>query len=227
MIEKRKLTRLKLLYHLRVFDRSNFKLLGHLADIHTEGMRVISEQPLKTNAVHDIRIALPETIGCTEEIHFSAQVLWCKKYVNPLFSQAGFQIQHMSAEYVQIIESLIQKYGFQKIFNNKAVQYYRGIEGYNCAQALLKFYKNRFAVTEDQIGAHAAFGGGDAEGGICGALYAVKQLANNPKIEKIIVQRFKKEVGSVCCDDILEMGRLSCAGCIYTAATILQDIIDT
>ena len=226
MIEKRKLTRLKLLYYLRVFDRDNFKLLGFLGDIHTQGMMLISEKPQDINMVHKIRIALPDVIEGKDEIHFTAKSLWSKPYVNPLFFQSGFQIQRISDRYVGMLESMIQNYGFQGIFKSKAVTLYRGIEGYNCAQAILSVFQERLHVDEERILEFIDYGGGNAKGGVCGALYAIQQLAENPEQAQVMVQRFDEEVGSVFCDEILEMGRLSCAGCIFTASKILQSLLD-
>ena len=81
-------------------------------------------------------------------------------------------------------------------------------------------------ISENQISTFADYGGGKAEDGICGALYAVKQLAGNAELIQKIVQQFKEEVGTVYCDEILELGRLSCTGCICTAAEIFQRILD-
>ncbi len=226
MPEKRELSRLKLLFHLRVFDRGSFKLLGHLADIHTKGMMVVSEQSQKINAVHDIKILLPEAIDSQDEVHFTAKVLWCVPYVNPLFYQSGFKIQRIDNVFVQLMESMIQTYGFHGIFHSDAVKYHRGVEGYNCAQAILKEFQNRLGVTDEQVVDYAAYGGGRAEDGICGALYAIKQLAGDIDLIKIIMQQFQEEVGSVNCDEILQLGRLSCAGCICTASRVLQRVLD-
>jgi hypothetical protein len=222
MREKRKLTRLKLLYHLRVFDRETFRLLGYLVDIHTEGMSLISEKLPEVDKTHSIRIMLPEKIDDQNEIHFTARLLWRSPFINPLFYQAGFKIQHIEKRYVQSLKALIYTYGFHSIFQNKAVRYYRGIEGYNCAQAILKVFQERLNISENQIIAYTDYGGGKAEDGICGALYAIKQLAGDPELIKKIVRQFKEEVGTVYCDEILELGRLSCTGCICTASEILQ-----
>jgi hypothetical protein len=225
MREKRNLSRLKLLYHLRVLDRDNYKRLGHIADIHTQGMMVLSEQRLKPQVVHDIKIALPEPLDGWEEIELSAKVLWCVPYVNPLFFQSGFKFRHIDGILVQALESLIQRYGFLGVFQNHAVNFYRGIEGYNCAQAVSKMFQAQLDVDDDQIAGFGACGGGNAEDGICGALYAIKQLAGNDRNRQSVIQRFEQEVGSLYCDEILVLGRLSCAGCIYTACRILQDIL--
>lgn len=226
MRERRKLTRLKLLYHLRVLDRDNFKLLGYLVDIHTEGMGIISEQLPEVDKTHSIRIILPEDFNGQDEIHFSAKLLWRSPYINPLFYHAGFKIQHIEKAHVQLLESLIHNFGFRNIFLNRAVQYYRGIEGYNCAQAILKTFQDRLDINENQVNDYADYGGGKAEDGICGALYAVKQLSGNAEHIKKIVQQFEDEVGTIYCDEILELGRLSCTGCICTATEIFLRILD-
>jgi hypothetical protein len=226
MHERRKLTRIKLLYHLRVFDKDNFKLLGYLVDIHTEGMSLISEKLLEVDKTHSIRIILPENSYDQEEIHFSAKLLWRSPYINPLFYQAGFKIKHIEKAHVHLLESLIHNYGFRNIFLNRAVRYYRGIEGYNCAQAILKTFQDRLDINENQINSYVDYGGGKAENGICGALYAIKQLAGNAELIQKIVQQFKEEVGTIYCDEILELGRLSCTGCICTASEIFLRILD-
>jgi hypothetical protein len=226
MIERRKLTRLKLLYYLRVFDKDNYRLLGYLGDIHTKGMMLISESPLTIEKNYNIRIALPEPLDKHDEITATARALWGRRYINPLFYQTGFQIQNLQQEYVQLMESMIQTYGFQSVFQSEAVKYYRGIEGYNCAQAILKVFQQKVGANPDLIHQYAEYGGGNAKGGVCGALFAIEQLAANADLAQQARHRFNEQVGSIFCSDILELGRLSCAGCISVAAKILQDHID-
>jgi hypothetical protein len=225
MHEKRDLSRLKLLYHLRVLDRDSFKRLGHVADIHTQGMMVISEQRLEPKIFHNIKIVLPDVVEDRREIELSAKVLWCVPYINPLFFQSGFKFHHVDRIIVQTLEALIQRYGFLGVFQNHAVHFYRGVEGYNCAQAVSKMFQAQLDVDDDQIADMGACGGGNAKDGICGALWAIKQLAGNERNCQSAIQRFEQEVGSLYCDEILALGRLSCAGCIYTASRILRDIL--
>jgi hypothetical protein len=196
-----------------------------VADIHTKGMMVLSEQRLQPQVVHDIKIVLPEALEGWEAIELSAKVLWCVPYINPLFFQSGFKFRHMDRIYVQALEALIQRYGLLGVFQNHAVNYYRGTEGYNCAQAISKMFQAQLNLDDHQIADLGACGGGNAEDGICGALYAIKQLAGDHRNIKSVIQRFEQEVGSIYCDEILVLGRLSCAGCIYTACRILQDIL--
>lgn len=221
--EKRKLTRLKLLCHLRVFDRLNFRLLGHLADIHAEGMMVISEQAPKPGRIHQIKIVLPEPIEDHDEIHFPAKVLWCRKYENPIFHQAGYKMERLDQRCIHLLERLVHRFGFRDVFQSKVVRYYRGIEGYNCAQAILIALSQRFDVDEALLDTYAGYGGGRAPKGTCGALYTIQQLSRSQKAAKRFEERFIEEVGSTQCDEILTMGRLSCTGCIFTAYQIIQD----
>jgi hypothetical protein len=226
MIERRKLTRLRLLYYLRVFDKDNYRLLGHLGDVHTKGMMLISESPLTVNKNYNIRIALPEPLDKHEKINATARALWCRLYTNPLFYQTGFQIQYLHNEHVQLLESVIQKYGFQSVFQSEAVKFYRGIEGYNCAQAIVKAFQHKVSVGPDLIHQYARYGGGNATDGVCGGLFAIEQLAPNLDLAQQARHCFDEQVGSIFCSDILELGRLSCAGCISVAANILYDILD-
>jgi hypothetical protein len=215
-----------LLYYLRVFDKDNYRLLGYLGDIHTKGMMLISESPLTIKQNYNLRIALPEPLDKHEELNATARALWCRPYTNPLFYQTGFKIQYLQQEYVQLLESMIQTYGFQSVFQSEAVKYYRGIEGYNCAQAILKVFQQKVGANPDLIHQYAEYGGGNAKGGVCGALFAIEQLAANADLAQQARHRFNEQVGSIFCSDILELGRLSCAGCISVAAKILQDHID-
>jgi hypothetical protein len=55
----RSLKRRHLIYYLRVFDRSSGKLVGHLVDVTTQGMMLISEAPLPDEAEFELRMDLP------------------------------------------------------------------------------------------------------------------------------------------------------------------------
>jgi hypothetical protein len=200
--------------------------MGYLGDIHTKGMMLIGESPLAIRRNYNIRITLPEPLDNHEEIEATARALWCRPFINPLFYQIGFKIQDLQREYVQLLESMIQRYGFQSVFQCEAVKYYRGVEGYNCAQAILKVFQKKGGADPDLIRQYAEYGGGNADGGVCGALFAIEQLAPNSDLAQQARHRFDERVGSIFCDDILELGRLSCAGCISVAANILQDILD-
>ena len=56
MNEKRKLNRRHLIYYLRVFDRDTSILIGHLVDITAEGIMLISEDPIETDNIFQLKM---------------------------------------------------------------------------------------------------------------------------------------------------------------------------
>ena len=100
----------------------------------------------------------------------------------------------------------------------KASDKFHGVEKYNCAQAVLKFFETHPAVSPDKIEEFKQFGGGRAPEGVCGALYAAGHVLNNEKLLAELKETFKREAGSCCCREIKEAGRLSCAECVDLAA---------
>jgi len=82
---KRQLKRVHLIYYLRIFDSNSGINVGHLVDITTQGIMMISEEPIPVGKEFSLKMQLPGTITGREEIEFSAQSLWCKKDINPDF----------------------------------------------------------------------------------------------------------------------------------------------
>jgi len=109
-MERRKLQRRQLIYYLRVFDRDTGELLGHLVDITTEGVMLISEAPLQTGKVFHLKMRLPEQMSGSKEIAFDAVSKWSKKDINPDFYDTGFQFVDIRAENKEFIEDLIYEF---------------------------------------------------------------------------------------------------------------------
>jgi len=58
-------------------------------------------------------------------------------------------------------------------------------ENLNCAQAVLKGFQKEFCISNQEIEDFSAYGGGRAEDGVCGALFAAERLlrqAGKPSI---------------------------------------------
>jgi len=109
-MERRKLERRQLIYYLRVFDRDTGELLGHLVDITTEGVMLISEAPLEADKVFHLKMRLPEQMAGSREVGFDAVSRWSKQDVNPDFYDTGFQFMDISPENKEIIEDLIYEF---------------------------------------------------------------------------------------------------------------------
>lgn len=107
----------------------------------------------------------------------------------------------------------------------KASARFHGVENYNCAQAVLKFFEDHTAASQEKIKEFKQFGGGRAPAGVCGAIYAAARIMNNEKLTDELKERFKQEAGSLGCREIKAVGRLSCAGCVDLAADFCSKTI--
>lgn len=113
LFEKRQLKRRHLIYYLRVFNNQNNQLIGHLVDITSKGIMLISENPVNTGVDYEMRMTLPAEILAKSDILLKGTCLWCKKDINPDFYASGFNVQELPVNDILVIESLIQRYGFQ------------------------------------------------------------------------------------------------------------------
>ncbi len=111
--ERRRLKRRHLIYYLKVTHQADNHLIGYLVDITTEGLMLISNDPIEPQTEFPFRMALPEEVLSKNEIEIQARCMWCKKDVNPDFYASGFQIMSISEEDQIIITSLIRRHGFQ------------------------------------------------------------------------------------------------------------------
>ncbi len=82
-------------------------------DITIEGLMLISETTLKTDLTYHLRMDLPEDVMTKAYLSFDAQCLWCKPDVNPAFYNAGFIVLNMAQEDIDLIENMIDEYGFR------------------------------------------------------------------------------------------------------------------
>ena len=112
-MSERKFKRRHLIYYLRVYDCNSGILIGHLADITTDGIMLVSESPIKTEIDFNFKMTLPEAIEGSRDITFNAESIWCKKDVNPDFYATGFKISNIEDKDTELIEFLIDSFGFR------------------------------------------------------------------------------------------------------------------
>ena len=111
--ERRKFKRRYMMYYSRIFDRKNGSVIGYLVDLTPEGAMVISEEPINPGEIFRLRMDLPEDISDKACLDFQARSVWCKPDIDPHFYGTGFQILDLKGEDIQIIERMIQEYGFR------------------------------------------------------------------------------------------------------------------
>ena len=110
MEEKRKLRRKSLSYYLRVFDVSTNQPIGDAVNMTTEGILLISDHPIETNAIFRLRMSLPKGIYENGYLEFTAESKWWEKGFIPDSYNVGFQLKNMSQKGIQVIESLLEKF---------------------------------------------------------------------------------------------------------------------
>ena len=113
MLEKRKIKRRHLIYYLRVFDRNTDTLMGHLVDIASEGILLISERSVETDQIFQLKMVLPAEILGKEQLHFDARCVRCQKDKNSDLFNIGFQLQKVSRNHFFVIEQLIDDLVFR------------------------------------------------------------------------------------------------------------------
>ncbi len=95
-------------------------------------------------------------------------------------------------------------------------------ERLNCAQSVLKAYKDRHGVSDEQILQAKADGGGRAVDGMCGALYAAVVLAGSEDDKSRICAEFEQVAGARRCRDIKSGSGYPCDKCVELAAELVD-----
>ena len=112
-IEKRQRRRWELVFYLRVFDQSDDSLLGHVIDIHEDGLMLLSETPIELNKDFDLTLEMPAS-GEDErqKISFRAHSIWQSSDANPDLVDTGFQLIDPDKDSIEAIKDLIDELQF-------------------------------------------------------------------------------------------------------------------
>jgi len=108
--EKRQVERTYLAFYLRVFDGLGSKVLGHLVNVSSNGVMLLSDFPIPVNEEYKLRMRLPSELVEKGEIIFNAVSRWCKNDTNPEFYLTGFQLHDISPTLRDDILSLIDEF---------------------------------------------------------------------------------------------------------------------
>jgi len=95
----------------------------------------------------------------------------------------------------------------------------------NCAQSVLHAWREVVGDTALAVADLKPAGAGRAPEGLCGAVYAVCQLAPNRAEE--LKAAFAARLGSLHCKEIRAAKKHSCADCVAEAAELLEGKEDT
>ena len=111
--DMRRYERRHLVFYLRVFDGMSDRVIGHIADISSAGLMLISDKPVEVNENYRLRLKLPAELGEKEEILINATSRWCKPDLNPDFYITGFQLYDLSKELEAHLQKLVEEFSFE------------------------------------------------------------------------------------------------------------------
>lgn len=112
MLEKRRMKRRHPIYYLKVFSQENTRMLGRLVDIHTEGMRIVSEKPIRPGTAMNLRLDLPDAVAGQKSLEFMAESVWCELDKNPDFYDTGIRFTKINGPDRQTITTVFDEYSF-------------------------------------------------------------------------------------------------------------------
>jgi hypothetical protein len=110
--EARSLKRRHLIYYLEVHDKESGRLLGHVVDITTGGLKLVSKEPIATNRLYTLEMTLPADYFRQKQVSFQAKSLWCSNDINPEFYDTGFAAPDLDLTAKDIILDLVEQLGF-------------------------------------------------------------------------------------------------------------------
>ena len=84
--------------------------MGALVNITIEGLMLMSNEPIESNRIYQMKLELPETINGHDSIELGVDCLWSRGEAQYQRYWAGFQIIDASQISIKIIESLIRDY---------------------------------------------------------------------------------------------------------------------
>jgi len=114
MFDRRKVKRRFLLYYMRVFDSERREQLGNLVDITPLGAMIVSENKLPENEMYQLKIELSADVSELPFLELKALSIWCHQDIDPSLFNTGFRFQDVPAEAYDIIQNIIERYGFRE-----------------------------------------------------------------------------------------------------------------
>jgi c-di-GMP-binding flagellar brake protein YcgR len=108
---RRNQERYSLEYFLRIVDQDTESMLGHIIDISTGGMRLISEAPIPTQRDFRLWMEISLESGAQGKFALEARSVWSREDINPQLYDTGFSFIALSAEARSSIANLIRELG--------------------------------------------------------------------------------------------------------------------
>ncbi len=113
MPERRKIKRRYLLYYGRVYDENAQKQIGYLVDITEHGFMLLSEEAIPVGETRKLKLEITNDVDDRPFLTFTAKSIWCEPDLSPGHFNTGFEMVELKPSDAQIIQSIVQTYGFR------------------------------------------------------------------------------------------------------------------
>jgi hypothetical protein len=119
MPERRKSKRRSISYYMRIIDTGANQMIGHLADITLQGLRIDSQKPIPINKEYHLRIYTTSDVSDMDYINFSASARWCiPDPLEPGLYNVGFEIVGIDHHAAEIVQRIVEKYSAREYGDN-------------------------------------------------------------------------------------------------------------
>ena len=112
MPDKRKVSRKKFAFYMRVLDDETEETVGHLVDVSQIGMRLETTAPLPLEQEYNVHMELTPDVSDKLFMFVSIRTKWCKTDdIMPNLYRVGFEIVNISPHDQEIYQRLLEMYG--------------------------------------------------------------------------------------------------------------------
>lgn len=112
MKERRTADRHNLYMYLRAFDADTDDLIGHVVDVSSGGLMLVSDAPFRPAAIHRMKVELPYTEQEERTLDLQVECRWCGPDANDDYFDAGFKFLNPTAELRETIFGVVDDVGF-------------------------------------------------------------------------------------------------------------------
>jgi len=107
---RRLIQRVQLVYYLKLYDQQTGEYFGSLVDIHTEGMKIVSESQITVRRNFKLRMNLPKGSLFGEMVDMHARSVWTKHDKKNEVFYTGFNFKDISPTAQLVIQNLVVDY---------------------------------------------------------------------------------------------------------------------
>ena len=98
--------------YLRVHDQDTDELVGHVVDVSSGGLMLVSDAPFEPMSHHKLSVVLPYTEQSDRTLDIDVECRWCGLDANDDYYDAGFRFVDPSAELREAINGVVEDVGF-------------------------------------------------------------------------------------------------------------------